>query len=236
VRVAVAARLLAVDEHHLRDVDERRERRREQVDLDVRAASAALAAGERREHADRGVAPGQQVRDGDADLRRPALRRAGDRHQPGARLREQVEPRRRRVGAGSAESGHGRRDEPRVRLAHRGERESEALEHAGREVLDDDVRARRETPDRLRAGGTRQVERDRLLVAIDAQVVRGHAAARVVRRPPGARHVALGRVLHLDDAGAEVGEEHRAERPREDAGEVQHEHARERRAHGRGRG
>src|SRR5262249_44079284 len=89
---------------------------------------------------------------------------------------------------------------------------------------------------RLGPGRRAQVERDRLLVAVDGEVVRGQAGAGVVRRAPAARHVAVLGMLDLDHAGAEVAEHHRAEGAGEDAREVEDEHALERRAHREARG
>src|SRR5207253_2737133 len=66
----------------------------------------------------------------------------------------------------------------------------------------------------------REVERNAPLAAVDGQKI-GRLAIRV-RRPPGPRLVALTRALDLDDVRAEVGEQHRAVRARENAGEVEH--------------
>jgi hypothetical protein len=62
-----------------------------------------------------------------------------------------------------------------------------------------------------------QIERDALLVAVEAveelAVVAAVAVAKE-ERPDPARHVAaIGRVLDLDDFGAEIGHLHRAVRP-----------------------
>ena len=65
--------------------------------------------------------------------------------------------------------------------------------------------------------GVLEVERDRALVAVDAEVVRRDAVAH--RRLPGAGVVA-GRRLDLDHLGAEVGEQHRGVGAGQDPGEV----------------
>ena len=64
-----------------------------------------------------------------------------------------------------------------------------------------------------------EIERDALLVAVDAEEVRALALEK--RRSPGARVVAFARLFDLDDARAHVGEQHRAIRARQHARQVQ---------------
>ena len=73
-------------------------------------------------------------------------------------------------------------------------------------------------------GRVLEVERDRLLAAVDRSEVLAVAA---VHRRPLAHRVALGR-LDLDDLGAEVGEQHAAERAGGDLAELDDLEARER--------
>src|SRR5262249_48553918 len=104
-------------------------------------------------------------------------------------------------------------------------------ESAGREVLDDDVGAGRDRLDRPSALLGDEVEGDRLLVAIDGQVVRRHPAPRLVGRAPAAGDVAVGRMLDLDDPGTQVRKQHRAERAGQDARQVEDQDAVERSRH-----
>ena len=69
--------------------------------------------------------------------------------------------------------------------------------------------------------GLLQIERQTLLVAIDAQEVRTFFTDE--RRAPRAGVVTTARLLDFDDASAHVGEEHRAIRSRQDAGQVDNE-------------
>jgi len=71
------------------------------------------------------------------------------------------------------------------------------------------------------AGVPGQVERDGLLVAVDREEV-GRLAVGEERRAHDPHRVAAVGVLDLDHFGAHVGEQHRAVRPREHAGEVEH--------------
>src|ERR687889_231167 len=72
-----------------------------------------------------------------------------------------------------------------------------------------------------------EVEGDRALVAVQPEVVRRLAFA--PRRTPGARVVAAVGPLHLDHVRSEVAEQHRRQRPGQDAGEVGDQESVERR-------
>src|SRR3546814_16839225 len=63
-----------------------------------------------------------------------------------------------------------------------------------------------------------EVGRQAALVAVDAEIIDADVA---VERPPGADHLAFTRGLDLHDIGAEVAENHRAERPGERARQVE---------------
>jgi hypothetical protein len=106
----------------------------------------------------------------------------------------------------------------------------EALHHAGSAVLDEDVGLEHERARRVAGRRVLEVERDRALAAIDRREVLGVA---VRDRWPLPHRVALGR-LDLDDLGAEVGEQHAAERPGRHLAELDDAHALER-AKGGGR-
>ena len=71
-------------------VDQRREQRRAEVDLDALALAGRLAVAQRGEDPDRREEPGEDVDERDADLLRLAVRVAGDAHQPAERLDQQV--------------------------------------------------------------------------------------------------------------------------------------------------
>ena len=231
VGVAVALGLLPRQQSRLRHVDQRRQRRGEEVRLDVSSLPGSLPRRERGEDADRRVAAGEEVRNGDADLRRAGVGGPGDRHEPRAGLREQIEPRSERVRSARAVSGDRSRDELRVLPPHRFGGEAELLEASRRKVFDDDVGAAGEDPHGLGSRLRGEVESDRLLVAVDREEVRRHPRGGIVGRAPAAGDVAVLRVLDLDHAGPEVREHHRAEGARQDPREVEDEHARKRRAH-----
>src|ERR1017187_3418457 len=103
----------------------------------------------------------------------------------------------------------------------------ELLEDARPEVLDHDVSLGDQAVEQAPPFRGLEIERDAFLVAVDAQEV--HAFPVDERRTPGARVVALVRLLDLDDARPHVREEHRAVRPGQYAGQVEHRDAVERR-------
>ena len=144
---------------------------------------------------------------------------AGQAHQPGDRLHDQVVAGQRRALPAAAEAAdRGVDDAAGCAAATVVVVEPEAGQPAGPEVLDQRRRRGAASSRRERdVVGVLEVERDRALVAVDAEVVGRDAVAH--RRHPGAGVVA-GRALDLDHLGAEVGEQHRGVGPGEDPGEV----------------
>src|SRR5437660_11549261 len=97
--------------------------------------------------------------------------------------------------------------------------ELELSERAGPEVLDDDVALGDESVEEGAAGWPLEIDRDALLVAIDAQKI--CALALDEGRTPRARIVAFSRLLDLDHARAHVGKQHGAVRTREHARQIE---------------
>jgi hypothetical protein len=95
--------------------------------------------------------------------------------------------------------------------------ETEPLERTGPEILDHHVGRAEEVLHQRPAVFRLQVDGHTLLVAVDGQVIRAPA---VDEGGPGARVVAVARVLDLDHLRAHVPEQHRAQRTSEHAGEV----------------
>ena len=201
----------------------------QQVDRHALTTAALRPRHEGGEHGDGCVERGDDVDDRNARLRR-RLGRPGDAHQPADRLHERVVAG--QVAARSlAEAADLAVDDAPDCRATPLVVEPEALERARLEVRDDDVRALAQLPRQLEVGRVLEVEHDRALVAVGGVVVR-RAPLRVRRRQPAPRVVA-GRRLDLDHVRAEIAERLADERPREDAGEVDHEDPVERRRHAR---
>ncbi len=119
-----------------------------------------------------------------------------------------------RAGPGVAETSDGRVDQPGSHRPHRVVADAEAVHDAGLRVLDERVRPFDEPQQRVAAVGGLEVEHDAALVAVDAGEVAAVRPLAVLprERPAVARHVP-GRRLDLDHVRAEVGQQHRAERP-----------------------
>ena len=241
MRVAEARRRRAghevVEVHHRHH----RDRRIEQAGVQMLALAGALAVRERGQDAGRREQACDQIGDRNARLLRSAAGHvvglAGDAHEPGHALDDEVVAGALGVGSGLAESGDRAIDDARIRFRDVRVVEPVLREPADLEVLDEHVRvARQRHHDRL-TFGLREVDGDRKLAAIAAEVVRGLgrvAALRVlqVRRSPGTRVVTGAGSLDLPDRRAEVGEVLRAPRSREDAGEIEDGEVGKRSGHG----
>jgi hypothetical protein len=174
-------------------------------------------------HADRRVQAAHHVDERGADLQRPPVRLAGDRHQPAHRLQQQVVAGQRRRPLARAERADRAVHDARVGARDVVVAQPEPVGGARPERLDHDVGAIAQLAREREIGRVLEVEDDRALVAVEAQVV-GRALLDE-RRPPGARVVAAVGPLDLDDVGPEVAQRHRAQRPGEHAREVGDEDA-----------
>ncbi len=171
---------------------------------------------------------GRQINDGAADPRRRPVRLAGDRHQAGNRLHRAVIGGRRRKRPLLSVAGNRAVDDVRFDCAHRLIAKAEPGQHAGAEVLHDDVGAGGEAGKHLGGARVLHVERHRPLVGVHRQEVRRHAdPANVIVRHDAAALVTSDRFLDLDDVSAEEGELLGAGWPSEDLREVEHADARE---------
>ena len=130
------------------------------------------------------------------------------------------------VGAVLAVAGDRAEDDAGVGLAHALVADPEPVEHAGAEAVEDDVVALDQAQQRLAPLLALEVEPDRALAAVEREVERRARAqllllvgAVVGRRP--ADVVAHAGVLDLEHLGAEVGQQQRAEAPRQQPGQVE---------------
>ena len=193
--------------------------------------------------ADRGVQPRDHVQQRHADLRGLAVPLARDAHQPGERLHDDVVPGPRRGLAAAllgslsgfwsgpcpspAEGGERARDQARVGRSRASSPRPNRDISPGRKFSITHVGSQRQAPHDVGALVGLQIQRDRALVAVQAQEVGGVVADE--GRAPASGVVAGARPLDLDDVGPEVGQHHRGQGSGEDARQVEDAHALERR-------
>ena len=180
---------------------------------------------ERHQHPDRGVEPGAEVDQRDADP--GAIDHAVDREHADHRLDHGVVTRQAAHRAVGAEAADPAVDQAReARPQHVCVAQAPLLHGARLEVLDQHVRALEQAQQHVAALGLGQIEPEGALVAVDADEV-GGVVRFVERRPPIAHLVALGR-LDLDHLGAMVAQDLGAVRPTQHARQIEHEQAVER--------
>src|SRR6185436_2625962 len=93
------------------------------------------------------------------------------------------------------------------------------FERARTEIFDEDVRLRDQLVEHRATLRFLEIERDAFFIPVNTQVVRALAAEK--RRTPRTRVVALAGLLDLDDARAEIAEQHCAIRSREHARQIE---------------
>jgi hypothetical protein len=186
-------------------VDQAGQRRGQQVDLHVLALPGGVAVPQCGQDPDHRVVARHHVEHRDARPVGGTVRVAGEAHQARDRLHHEVVaghvgplP-----GAEAADRGV---HHPGVRGAHGSEVQPELREASRLEVLDHHVGAAGELAAQRGVTLVAQVERQRPLPAVDAQVVRGDPVAH--RGHPRAGLVAIG-PLDLHDLGTHVGQQHR---------------------------
>ena len=180
-------------------------------DFHVLALAGAIALVQRGKQSDREMQAGSRV----ADLRARDIRRtfgnARGAHRAAHGLRDVLIRLEVGIGAGGAEALDGTHHHARIDFVDLLPRESEPVEHAGPEILHDDVALLQQLDEYRLAVGRLHVDRDRALVAVqhrEIQAVRiGHVAQLAARR------IARGR-LQLDHVRSHPRQQLRAGRPR----------------------
>ncbi len=119
---------------------------------------------------------------------------------------------------GLPESRDRAHDEPRIDLADLFPAETHPRDRSRRIVFEQDIHRGQQFLDDRETLGFLGIEAEALLAAVLLHEVR---AAPILQKRKGAREISLGRNLHLDDVGAELGHQPRHGRTRERLGEVQ---------------
>ena len=207
----------------------------DQRGVHIAALSGLLAPRQGREDADRRIDAGENVGHGNPGAHGLAVGGAGQAHDAAHALGHEIVTGARRVGAGLAEAGHRRVDQPRVGWREACIVESEFGEAADFEVLDQHVGARRKFLDDALSFSGVEIEFDRTLAAVGAMKIGRRKIAAVggrhERRAPGAGVVARALALHLDDVGAKIGENLTRPRSGQNAGKLQYTQTSQRTRH-----
>ena len=203
----------------------------EQRHVDPLPDTGRAAVGECRLNRDHGIQAREEVRERDPRFLRLPRRIARQVHDAAHPLDHEVVPRTAGVRAVLAEPGDRAVDEPRIEAMQAVVVEAELPQTADLEVLDEHVGAGRELPDDGLAFGPAQIDGDRALASIGGMEIRGVASAVGVvdrGRTPLARVVAA-EALDFHDRRAEVREHLTGPGTGQDARELDHLQAAERR-------
>jgi len=191
-------------------------------DVDDLAAARLISPAKRRERPDGGVEGRYGVPDADPHLERRSVGKAGDEAKAAQRLARAPVAGAVAVGAGLAEARDADQDQLRVCLPELRWPQVPRLQAHRPEVLDDDVDFRGKTADELLPGRFAEIDRDRLLVpGLDHRPegpLLGDDA-------PGPQRIAHAWRLDLEDAGAHVGQQPRAEGTRDEGPELENPHS-----------
>ena len=192
------------------------------ADVDLLPLPCRIAMAQRGKDADAAIQAGEQVGDRHAYLLRHPVRLPGQAHHPAHRLDQAIVAGSWRVRSGLPEAGNRAVDQAWKHCVQIIVTQSVFRQRADLEVLHQYVALRNQLArDRL-AFRSRDVERDRALVAIDADEIGALLSARHGGRSETAGVVAAARLLDLDHIGAQITEHLRAGRPGQDARQVEH--------------
>ena len=201
-----------------REISEVLHRGIEEADIEV----AALAALARRKHPrhqrERGEEPGHQIDDRQPHARGRPVRLAGQGQIAGLGLHQIIIAGPMRARAVAAIGREMRADDLRIGRREIGVGQPELRWQIAAQIIEQRIRARRQPVQHLARRRLLQIEGETFFVAVEAVeelAVVALVAVAEKERADAARHVAaIGRVLDLDDFRAEIGQLHRAVRPR----------------------
>ena len=182
----------------------------------------------RRQDPQRAPHAGRKIANRRAHAQRSALLGAGDAHQSRHALSDLVDARPTAVRPRRAKAADARIDQFGVVAAKHVVAQTHLVGDAGLEVLDEDVGLPGELLQQGESLWRSEVDGQAALVAVDAQEV---GTFSLVERPEGAQQIAARCRFDLGDIGAEVAQDHGAERPRRRTREIEYPDSLERRLH-----
>ncbi|MNL09996.1 hypothetical protein D3C87_1307830 [compost metagenome] len=194
----------------------------QEVHLDVLALAGTFAPVQGGQHAVDDVHRADLVREAGTHGHGRSVAAPGGGGQPGQALDQHVLAGPLQVGAAVAIAGARAIDDARIDFLEGLVAEAQARQHAGTEVLDQHIGALDQFVDHFARAFGLEVQGQGALVAVPGQEVGAFAAAQpaVVERQ-GTEQVALARTFHLDDGGAQVGQQLRGERALKKMAEVE---------------
>ena len=169
-----------------------------------------------------GQGAGGDVGDGHPHLGRRAVWKAGNAHQAAHSLGHQVKAAPVAVGAGGAKPGNGAVNQAGLDLGQFPIAQLQPLHNAGAKVFHHHVGVLQQSPEHLPARLFPQVQGQAALVAVQRQKAGRPAAIKGRPHPPGI--VAAIGLLNLHHVRAHIGQQHSANRPGHDLGQIQHFH------------
>ncbi|MNQ42520.1 hypothetical protein D3C85_562250 [compost metagenome] len=208
-------------------------RQRQQADLPIQHRKIDVAALPRprpphqgRQDADGSPEPRGQVTDRQAWLDRAAAPLAGQAHDAAHRLEHRVITLARRIGPRHAKARARKIDQSGIAGRDRLPVQPVLGQRADRKIFHHDIALLGQPADQGLPGRLAEVHGDRLLAAIERQVVGGfRAALSLYPRLEAAGFIARARLLDLDDCRPQLGQDHRRERARQHTGQIQNGHA-----------
>ena len=190
----------------------------EHADIDAAALRILVALVERRQNSHRREQRRAQIAEAGADARGRPVGPARQAHDAAHRLHHHVVAGKIAERAAMAEAGDRGIDDVRMGLGQPFGAIAQPVHHAGAEILHHDIGFAQEALQQFAVARRLDVENDAFLAPVEAHEI---GRLPVHKRAEGAGVVAGAELLDLDDARAQVGKNHRAIGPRQNAREIQ---------------
>ena len=225
--VAAALRRLAGGEVIRGEETQHTDHRIVEAGADGIASPGTAAAHQGRAHAERALKAGDQIGDRRPGAHRRAIGLAGHAHKPAHRLGDEIEGGPVAIGSAGAKAGEAATDQRGVQRLEPSPVKAHRRHDPGSEILDQHIAARDQLFEHRAAITAAQIQGQRALVAVERREI---PAQPVPHRPLPAHRVARARGFDLDHLGPHIGQDHRAERPGQNARQIDHADTRQRHA------
>ena len=207
------------------EIAEVMQRRVEQADIDIHTPPGRARAENAGDQREGGHQPRHHIHDRNAEARGRPLRLAGQRQIPGLRLHQVIIARPGFPGSRAPVRAEMRADDAWVRVLQRVVRQAQFVRLVATQIVHHRIGLSDQAAQDAQPFGVLQVQRQAALAAIERLMEMTVAGAEIVRPDGTADIAAFRRVFDFDDLGAEIGEQHAAERPGAILLDRQHRHA-----------